>query len=139
MTYEYGFLTSSFLVCLYSYGFTVTLVLTFSSSFIRFATGVKSSLAQLNNVLDNRVSTLTRKRAELNNLKAQFGDLDAKKATAENKAEQPKATNETGKAQNAEQPKAAKEAGKTQNTDKAQTANNTENVKSERKKGRKAF
>ena len=103
------------------------------------ATGVKSSLAQLNNVLDNRVSTLTRKRAELNNLKAQFGDLDAKKATAENKAEQPKATNETGKAQNAEQPKAAKEAGKTQNTDKAQTANNTENVKSERKKGRKAF
>ena len=38
------------------------------------ATGVKSSLAQLNNVLDNRVSTLTRKRAELNNLKAQFGD-----------------------------------------------------------------
>lgn len=103
------------------------------------ATGVKSSLAQLNNVLDNRVSTLTRKRAELNNLKAQFGDLDAKKATAENKAEQPKATNETGKAQNAEQPKAAKEAGKTKNTDKAQTANNTENVKSERKKGRKAF
>lgn len=103
------------------------------------ATGVKSSLAQLNNVLDNRVSTLTRKRAELNNLKAQFGDLDAKKATAENKAEQPKATNETGKAQNAEQPKAAKEAGKTQNTDKAQTANNTENVKSERKEGRKAF
>lgn len=97
------------------------------------ATGVKSSLAQLNNVLDNRVSTLTRKRAELNNLKAQFGDLDAKKATAENKAEQPKATNETGKAQNAEQPKAAKEARKTQNTDKAQTANNTENVKSERK------
>lgn len=88
------------------------------------ATGVKSSLAQLNNVLDNRVSTLTRKRAELNNLKAQFGDLDAKKATAENKAEQPKA---------------AKEAGKTQNTDKAQTANNTENVKSERKKERKAF
>lgn len=103
------------------------------------ATGVKSSLAQLNNVLDNRVSTLTRKRAELNNLKAQFGDLDAKKATAENKAEQPKATNETGKAQNAEQPKAAKEAGKTQNTDKAQTANNTENVKSEKKKERKAF
>ncbi len=103
------------------------------------ATGVKSSLAQLNNVLDNRVSTLTRKRAELNNLKAQFGDLGAKKATAENKAEQPKATNETGKAQKAEQPKAAKEAGKTQNTDKAQTANNTENVKSERKKGRKAF
>lgn len=103
------------------------------------ATGVKSSLAQLNNVLDNRVSTLTRKRAELNNLKAQFGDLNAKKATAENKAEQPKATNETGKAQNAEQPKAAKEAGKTQNTDKAQTANNTENVKSERKKERKAF
>ena len=103
------------------------------------ATGVKSSLAQLNNVLDNRVSTLTRKRAELNNLKAQFGDLDAKKATAENKAEQPKATNETGKAHNAEQPKAAKEAGKTQNTDKAQTANNTENVKSERKKERKAF
>ena len=103
------------------------------------ATGVKSSLAQLNNVLDNRVSTLTRNKAELNNLKAQFGDLDAKKATAENKAEQPKATNETGKAQNAEQPKAAKEAGKTQNTDKAQTANNTENVKSERKKGRKAF
>lgn len=103
------------------------------------ATGVKSSLAQLNNVLDNRVSTLTRKRAELNNLKAQFGDFDTKKATAENKAEQPKATNETGKAQNAEQPKAAKEAGKTQNTDKAQTANNTENVKSERKKGRKAF
>lgn len=101
------------------------------------ATGVKSSLAQLNNVLDNRVSTLTRKRAELNNLKAQFGDLNAKKATAENKAEQPKATNETGKAQNAEQPKAAKEAGKTQNTDKAQTANNTENVKSERKKERK--
>lgn len=88
------------------------------------ATGVKSSLAQLNNVLDNRVSTLTRKRAELNNLKAQFGDLDAKKATAENKAEQPKA---------------AKEAGKTQNTDKAQTANNTENVKSEKKKERKAF
>lgn len=86
------------------------------------ATGVKSSLAQLNNVLDNRVSTLTRKRAELNNLKAQFGDLNAKKATAENKAEQPKA---------------AKEAGKTQNTDKAQTANNTENVKSERKKERK--
>lgn len=103
------------------------------------ATGVKSSLAQLNNVLDNRVSTLTRKRAELNNLKAQFGDLNAKKATAENKAEQPKATNETGKAQNAEQPKAAKEAGKTQNTDKAQTANNTENVKSERKNERKAF
>lgn len=103
------------------------------------ATGVKSSLAQLNNVLDNRVSTLTRNKAELNNLKAQFGDLDAKKATAENKAEQPKATNETGKAQNAEQPKAAKEAGKTQNTDKAQTANNTENVKSERKKERKAF
>lgn len=103
------------------------------------ATGVKSSLAQLNNVLDNRVSTLTRKRAELNNLKAQFGDLDAKKATAENKAEQPKATNETGKVQNAEQPKTAKEAGKTQNTDKAQTANNTENVKSERKKERKAF
>ena len=103
------------------------------------ATGVKSSLAQLNNVLDNRVSTLTRKRAELNNLKAQFGDLNAKKATAENKAEQPKATNETGKAQNAEQPKAAKEAGKTQNTDNAQTANNTENVKSERKKERKAF
>lgn len=103
------------------------------------ATGVKSSLAQLNNVLDNRVSTLTRKRAELNNLKAQFGDLDTKKATAENKAEQPKATNETGKAQNTEQPKAAKEAGKTQNTDKAQTANNTENVKSERKKERKAF
>lgn len=103
------------------------------------ATGVKSSLAQLNNVLDNRVSTLTRKRAELNNLKAQFGDLDTKKATAENKAEQPKATNETGKAQNAEQPKAAKEAGKTQNTDKAQTANNTENVKSEKKKERKAF
>ena len=103
------------------------------------ATGVKSSLAQLNNVLDNRVSTLTRKRAELNNLKAQFGDLGAKKATAENKAEQPKATNETGKAQNAEQPKAAKEAGKTQNTDKAQTANNTENVKSERKNERKAF
>ena len=103
------------------------------------ATGVKSSLAQLNNVLDNRVSTLTRKRAELNNLKAQFGDLDAKKATAENKAEQPKATNETGKAQNAEQPKATKEAGKTQNTDKAQTANNTENVKSEKKKERKAF
>ena len=103
------------------------------------ATGVKSSLAQLNNVLDNRVSTLTRKRAELNNLKAQFGDLNAKKTTAENKAEQPKATNETGKAQNTEQPKAAKEAGKTQNTDKAQTANNTENVKSERKKERKAF
>ena len=103
------------------------------------ATGVKSSLAQLNNVLDNRVSTLTRKRAELNNLKAQFGDLGAKKATAENKAEQPKATNETGKAQKAEQPKVAKEAGKTQNTDKAQTANNTENVKSERKKERKAF
>ena len=82
------------------------------------ATGVKSSLAQLNNVLDNRVSTLTRKRAELNNLKAQFGDLDAKKATAENKAEQPKATNETGKAQNAEQPKAAKEADKVQNESK---------------------
>lgn len=38
------------------------------------ATGVKSSLAQLNNVLDNRVSTLTRNKAELNNLKAQFGD-----------------------------------------------------------------
>ena len=79
------------------------------------ATGVKSSLAQLNNVLDNRVSTLTRKRAELNNLKAQFGDLGAKKATAENKAEQPKATNETGKAQKAEQPKVAKYANKAQN------------------------
>ncbi len=38
------------------------------------ATGVKSSLAQLNNVLDNRVSTLTRNKAELNNLKTQFGD-----------------------------------------------------------------
>ena len=103
------------------------------------ATGVKSSLAQLNNVLDNRVSTLTRKKAELNNLKAQFGDLGAKKATAENKAEQPKAANEARKAQNAEQSKAAKEAEKTQNTDKAQTADNTENVKSERKKERKAF
>ena len=64
------------------------------------ATGVKSSLAQLNNVLDNRVSTLTRKRAELNNLKAQFGDLNAKKATAENKAEQPKAAKEADKVQN---------------------------------------
>ena len=82
------------------------------------ATGVKSSLAQLNNVLDNRVSTLTRKRAELNNLKAQFGDLGAKKATAENKAEQPKATNETGKAQKAEQPKVAKYANKVQNESK---------------------
>lgn len=64
------------------------------------ATGVKSSLAQLNNVLDNRVSTLTRKRAELNNLKAQFGDLNAKKATAENKAEQPKAAKEADKVRN---------------------------------------
>ncbi len=64
------------------------------------ATGVKSSLAQLNNVLDNRVSTLTRKRAELNNLKAQFGDLNAKKATAENKAEQPKAVKEPDKVRN---------------------------------------
>lgn len=64
------------------------------------ATGVKSSLAQLNNVLDNRVSTLTRKRAELNNLKAQFGDLNAKKATAENKAEQPKAVKEADKVRN---------------------------------------
>lgn len=64
------------------------------------ATGVKSSLAQLNNVLDNRVSTLTRKKAELNNLKAQFGDLNAKKATAENKAEQPKAAKEADKVQN---------------------------------------
>lgn len=64
------------------------------------ATGVKSSLAQLNNVLDNRVSTLTRKRAELNNLKAQFGDLNAKKATAENKAEQPKAAKEADNVQN---------------------------------------
>lgn len=64
------------------------------------ATGVKSSLAQLNNVLDNRVSTLTRKRAELNNLKAQFGDLNAKKATSANKAEQPKAAKEADKAQN---------------------------------------
>ena len=100
---------------------------------------IKTLLSKLDNTLNSKINALTRNKAELNNLKAQFGDLDAKKATAKNKAEQPKATNETGKAQNAEQPKAAKEAGKTQNTDKAQTANNTENVKSERKKGRKAF
>lgn len=93
------------------------------------ATGVKSSLAQLNNVLDNRVSTLTRKRAELNNLKAQFGDLGAKKATAENKAEQPKATNETGKAQNAEQPKAAKYANKAQNESKVNNEKSTTKTK----------
>ena len=100
---------------------------------------IKTLLSKLDNTLNSKINALTRNKAELNNLKAQFGDLDAKKTTAENKAEQPKATNETGKAQNAEQPKAAKEAGKTQNTDKAQTTNNTENVKSERKKERKAF
>ena len=93
------------------------------------ATGVKSSLAQLNNVLDNRVSTLTRKRAELNNLKAQFGDLGAKKATAENKAEQPKATNETGKAQKAEQPKVAKYANKAQNESKVNNEKSTTKTK----------
>ena len=100
---------------------------------------IKALLSELDNKLTSKANALTRNKAELNNLKAQFGDLGTKKATSANKAEQPKATNEARKAQNAEQPKAAKEAGKTQNTDKAQTANNTENVKSERKKERKAF
>lgn len=45
----------------------------FSNLRSKNASGIKSSLAKLNAVLDNKAGSLTRNKSELNSLKQQFG------------------------------------------------------------------